>query len=188
MHYLSRCTRKTTTYLGENKGAQPISSFVFATHIVQCIFFINRKFKVCVCACPFVSDLVGQPDDGFLASGGSSANYFLSILLLNIHTCTSKRVGPQVLPTLVTALPDNENKIISNSLHSRVTPSSTHGNLGVTGSSLLDGGEMFGCEVIFTFVLVFSIFGCTDGNRPFFGSPALGIGLTVGVLHLGGVS
>ena len=33
---------------------------------------------------------------------------FKHILLLNIHTCTSKRVGPQVLPTLVTALPEKK--------------------------------------------------------------------------------
>lgn len=68
-----------------------------------------------------------------------------------------------------------------------VTPSETHSNLGVTSSPLLDAGQAFGCEVIFTFILVFSIFGCTDGNRPFFGSPALGIGLTVGVMHLAGI-
>ena len=34
--------------------------------------------------------------------------------LLNIHTCTSKMVRPQGLSTLVTALPDNENNIVSN--------------------------------------------------------------------------
>ena len=70
-----------------------------------------------------------------------------------------------------------------------ITPDAVHSNLGVnTVSPLLSEAKGFGCELVDTFILVFSIFGCTDENRPFFGSPALGIGLTVGVLHLSGVS
>lgn len=69
-----------------------------------------------------------------------------------------------------------------------VTPDPLHSDLGVnTVSPLLSLAEGFGCEVVYTFILVFSIFGCTDDRRPFFGSPALGIGLTVGVLHLSGI-
>lgn len=70
-----------------------------------------------------------------------------------------------------------------------VSPSAVHDNLGVTSvSGAIDAGQGFVCEAIFTFILVMSIYGCTDSHRPFFGSPALGIGLTVGVMHLAGVS
>lgn len=69
-----------------------------------------------------------------------------------------------------------------------VTPDEVHSDLGVnTVGPLLSVAEGFGCELVYTFILVFSIFGCTDENRPFFGSPALGIGLTIAVLHLAGI-
>lgn len=55
-------------------------------------------------------------------------------------------------------------------------------------NSDLSEGQGFVCEMIFTFILVMSIFGTTDPNRALFGSPALGIGLTVGVVHLAAVS
>ena len=66
-----------------------------------------------------------------------------------------------------------------------VSPSSEHNNLGYNDiSAVHDIGQGIACEAVFTFILVFSVLGCTDEHRPFFGSPALGIGLTVGVLHL----
>ena len=66
-----------------------------------------------------------------------------------------------------------------------VSPSSEHNNLGYNDiSAVHDIGQCIACEAVFTFILVFSVLGCTDEHRPFFGSPALGIGLTVGVLHL----
>lgn len=69
-----------------------------------------------------------------------------------------------------------------------VTVDRIHSNLGLnTVSDQMSAAEGFGCELIYTFILVTSIFGCTDGNRPLFGSPALGIGLTVGVLHFAGI-
>ena len=70
-------------------------------------------------------------------------------------------------------------------LFSSVSPSSVHNNLGYNDiSAVHDIGQGIACEAVFTFILVFSVLGCTDEHRPFFGSPALGIGLTVGVLHL----
>ena len=49
--------------------AQLISAFVFATKIVQSLFFLNPKFQVSshllVCTACFVLDLVGNPEDRF---------------------------------------------------------------------------------------------------------------------------
>ena len=74
-------------------------------------------------------------------------------------------------------------------LEFRVTPSSVHGNLGLTEvHGNLDPVQAVVCEGIFTFILVCSIYGCTDSNRPMFGSPAVGIGLTIAVVHLAAVS
>ena len=50
---MSRCMRKQTIYKYETKGAdqlcavtaQMISVFVFATHIVKPLFFLNLKFQ-----------------------------------------------------------------------------------------------------------------------------------------------
>ncbi|WAR21867.1 AQPA-like protein, partial [Mya arenaria] len=65
-----------------------------------------------------------------------------------------------------------------------VTPGALNDNLGLTTVKPdLNGGQAFACELVFTFILVMSIFGCTDPSRALFGSPALGIGLTVSVLH-----
>ena len=70
-----------------------------------------------------------------------------------------------------------------------VSPDVVHNNLGLTlVSSSLTAAQGFGCETIFTFILVMSIYGCTDGNRPMFGSPAVGIGFTIAVVHLAGVN
>ena len=71
--------RKPTFYVWENKGADQIPSnckadqclFFFATLLVQFLFFVNLKFQApcfCYCTGQFVSDLVGNPEDGFLAS------------------------------------------------------------------------------------------------------------------------
>ena len=44
--YMSHHMGKPTICIGENKGAdQLISTFVFATQIVQLLFFLNPKFK-----------------------------------------------------------------------------------------------------------------------------------------------
>jgi hypothetical protein len=70
-----------------------------------------------------------------------------------------------------------------------VTPTALHGNLGITSlNNELSEGQGLVCEMVFTFILVMSIFGTTDPNRALFGSPALGIGFTVGVVHLAAVS
>jgi glycerol uptake facilitator-like aquaporin len=70
-----------------------------------------------------------------------------------------------------------------------VTPPRFHGNLGVTSlNNEISEGQGLVCEIVYTFILVMSIFGTTDPNRALFGSPALGIGLTVGVVHLAAVS
>ena len=75
-----RCdARKPDFFLGENKGTdqlcsnctadlQLISAFVFATRIVQFLFYLNPKFQVSVfidCTGRFVSDLVRNPKDQF---------------------------------------------------------------------------------------------------------------------------
>lgn len=73
--------------------------------------------------------------------------------------------------------------------HFRVTPPAAHNNLGLTEiHPEIDVIQGVTCEAIFTFILVFSIYGCTDSNRPMFGSPAVGIGLTIAVVHLAAVS
>ena len=70
--------RKLDFCLYENKGADQlkfavtaklISAFVFATWIVQFLFFLNPTFKLLACFCNctgrFVSDLFGNPEDQF---------------------------------------------------------------------------------------------------------------------------
>ena len=64
--------RKPAFCICENKGgvtAKLISTFVFATQIVQSLYLLNRNFEslaiFCACTAQFVSDLVGNPEDGF---------------------------------------------------------------------------------------------------------------------------
>ena len=50
--------------------AQLISAFVFATQIVQSLYYLNPKLQVIIaifrgCTARFVSDLVGNPEDRF---------------------------------------------------------------------------------------------------------------------------
>ena len=49
--------------------AQLTSAFVFAIQIVQSLFNLNPKFQAsvifCGCTARFLSDLVGNPEDGF---------------------------------------------------------------------------------------------------------------------------
>ena len=46
LHDMSRPLGKPTICIGENKGAdQLISAFVFATRIVQFLFYLNQKFQ-----------------------------------------------------------------------------------------------------------------------------------------------
>jgi len=52
----------------------------------------------------------------------------------------------------------------------------------------LTAGQGFVFELIFTYILVLSILGVTDQNRPKFGSPAVEIGLTIATVHLAAVS
>ncbi|XP_060576031.1 aquaporin-5-like isoform X2 [Ruditapes philippinarum] len=69
-----------------------------------------------------------------------------------------------------------------------VTPTALHGNLGITSlNNEISEGQGLVCEIVFTFILVMSIFGTTDPNRALFGSPALGIGFTVAVVHLAAI-
>ena len=67
---MSRIVRKPDFCLCENKvAAKLISAFVFATRIVQFLFFLNPKFQLlahfCDCTGRFVSDLGGHPEDRF---------------------------------------------------------------------------------------------------------------------------
>ena len=60
---------KAKTQISCAVTAQLISVFVFATQIVQSLFFLNTNFKplaiFCDCTARFVSDLVGNPEDPF---------------------------------------------------------------------------------------------------------------------------
>ena len=62
--------KKTKTQISFAVTAKLISAFVFATRIVQSLYFLNPKFKHLAfffdCTARFVSDLVGNPEDGFL--------------------------------------------------------------------------------------------------------------------------
>ena len=57
------------TKAADQVTAQLISAFVFATQIVQSLYFYNQNFKPLAilfgCTAPFVSDLVGNPEDRF---------------------------------------------------------------------------------------------------------------------------
>ncbi|XP_052762100.1 aquaporin AQPAe.a-like [Mya arenaria] len=69
-----------------------------------------------------------------------------------------------------------------------VTPPYLHGNLGVTSvNGDMSVAQGFVCEALFTFILVMSIFGCTDRHRPMFGSPAVGVGITIAAVHLAAI-
>ncbi|XP_060576036.1 aquaporin-4-like [Ruditapes philippinarum] len=78
--------------------------------------------------------------------------------------------------------------ILGSLLLKGVTPPRLHGNLGLTSlNNEISEGQGLVCEIVFTFILVMSIFGTNDPNRALFGSPALGIGFTVGVVHLAAI-
>ena len=73
---MSRVMRKPAFCICENKDADQlavtaklISAFVFATRIVQSLFFLDPNFKPLAifrgCTARFVSDLVGNPEDRF---------------------------------------------------------------------------------------------------------------------------
>ncbi|XP_060552215.1 lens fiber major intrinsic protein-like [Ruditapes philippinarum] len=69
-----------------------------------------------------------------------------------------------------------------------VTPSELHGNLGMNMvNTRISAVQGFACEVVFTFILVISIYGCIDSNRTFFGSEAVGIGFTIAGINLAGI-
>ena len=72
---------KTNNLIGETKGtvtAKLISAFVFATRIVQFLFYFNPKFQASSsCTGRFVSDLVGNHIDGFPTR--QLIHYFLSV-------------------------------------------------------------------------------------------------------------
>ena len=62
---------KTKKQISFAVTAKLISTFIFATRIVQSLFYLNPKFQessyiLCDCTARFVSDLVGNPEDRFL--------------------------------------------------------------------------------------------------------------------------
>ena len=71
--HLSRCIRKPTICICENKGTDQLRSnreaFVFASRIVQSLFFLNPNFNLlaffCDCTGWFVSDMVGNSNCWF---------------------------------------------------------------------------------------------------------------------------
>ena len=60
---------KTKAQISFAVTAKLINAFVFATRIVQFLFFLNPKFQpsklLCDCTAWFLSDLVGNPEVGF---------------------------------------------------------------------------------------------------------------------------
>ena len=74
LHYIGLVMRKPAFCICENKDADQFrgnrnSAFVFATWIVQFLFFLNPKFLAsnifCGCTARLVSDLVYNPEDRF---------------------------------------------------------------------------------------------------------------------------
>ena len=72
--------RKSAFCICENKDADQlrgdrklISAFVFASRIIQSLYFLNTKFHVIFCGCTarFMSDQVGNPEDRFFSQRGS---------------------------------------------------------------------------------------------------------------------
>ena len=61
---------KTKTQISFAVIVKLISAFVFATQIVQSLYFLNPKFQAIFCGCTarFVSDLVGTPKTDFLTT------------------------------------------------------------------------------------------------------------------------
>ncbi|KAL4217731.1 aquaporin-like protein [Mactra antiquata] len=69
-----------------------------------------------------------------------------------------------------------------------MTPAEMHGNLGANSiNDRMTPIQGFGFELVQTWVLLMSILGCIDTNRPLFGSEAVGIGLTIAALNLAGI-
>ena len=64
---------------------QLISAFVFATQIVQSLYYLNLNFQACShhltgCTARFVSDLIGNPEDRF----SHNAAHILQEIRLNL--------------------------------------------------------------------------------------------------------
>ncbi|XP_031557629.1 aquaporin AQPAe.a-like [Actinia tenebrosa] len=70
-----------------------------------------------------------------------------------------------------------------------LTPSSKHGTLGATVPSVgVSTGQAFGIEFMLTFLLVLTVFACTDPKRQHYGYEIpLAIGFCVTVCHLIGI-
>lgn len=70
-----------------------------------------------------------------------------------------------------------------------MTPPEMHGNLGANAiSERMTPAQGFGFELVSTWILLMSILGCIDSDRPLFGSEAVGIGFTIAALNLAGVA
>ena len=72
---------KTKTQVSFAVTAKLISAFVFATRIVQSLYFLNPNFKLltisCGCTARFVSDLVENPEDWFSHNEAHFAYYIV---------------------------------------------------------------------------------------------------------------
>ena len=80
---------KTKVQLSFAVTAKMISAFVFATRIVQFLFFLNRKVQALFCACTarFVSDLVGNSNCWF-----SHAMNHMVLQKSELHTFLNRTV------------------------------------------------------------------------------------------------
>ena len=80
---------KTKTQISCSVTAQLIGAFVFATLIVQSLFYLNQNFQplaiFCGCRARFVSDLVGNPEYRFFRVAVHKYIEHIQMFLLNIE-------------------------------------------------------------------------------------------------------
>ena len=91
---------KTKAQISCAVTAQLISAFVFATRIVQLLFYLYRKLQdscvyLCDCTDWFVSDLVGNPDDQF-SRVAAKHDYVCGCQLRMSDNSDPRRLGPKI--------------------------------------------------------------------------------------------
>ena len=94
--------RKPAFCICENKDADQlpghlICAFIFATRIVQSLYFLNPNFKhlaiFCGCTAWFVSDLVGNPEDRFSHNEAQIRLFDLTSMIITAIFWDTKTLG-----------------------------------------------------------------------------------------------
>ncbi|KAL4218102.1 Aquaporin-4 [Mactra antiquata] len=154
-------------FIGTMSAVDVVNPLDLSSKFIRIAFTFGLMITVCI-------QMIGHVSGGHM-------NPAVSIAMAVSMTISPSRA-------LLYVVAQSGGAMIGSLLLKGVTPSTVHSNLGLTLiNDNISDGQGFACELIFTFILVMSIYGCTDPNRPFFGSPALGIGLTVGCMHLAGI-